>query len=535
MRALLINPKFPPSYWSFEGALNLIGKKALLPPLGLITVAAILPQDWEFRLADRNCRDVTEEDWNWAEIVLISGMIVQHDDMVWAIQESKRRGLPVAVGGPYMTSVPDVGSKAGADYLVLDEGEITIPQFVEALERGETSGYFTANGQKADMSTSPVPRYDLLEFKDYSEMSLQFSRGCPFLCEFCDIIILYGRKPRTKSADQILAELQQIYDLGWRRSMFVVDDNFIGNKKTVKPVLSAMAGWQEKHGYPFSLTTEASINLADDPELLDLMQDAHFGVVFIGLESTEPETLVMTKKTQNVRRSMIDQIDTINRSGLRVMGSFIVGFDGEEAGADDRILAFAEKTNIPHVMVSMLQSLPATHLTERLRKEGRLIETSTVDGAGLNTTQITNFIPTRPLRELAEQHVRAMWELYEPKAYMTRLYHHCMTLNRPAKKQAFIAPERREVMVFFLILWRHGFKRPSRGIFWKALWDIARHNRSALKAFLACCAHFEHFEAYRETVKEEVEAQIAAYSYEELDRIAERPVSEEKPKLAAHA
>lgn len=253
MRVLLLYPLFPKSFWSFDKALELIGRKVSLPPLSLITVAAILPQTWEFRLVDRNVGYESEADWYWAELVIISGMIVQKDDMLFLIESAKRRGKRVAVGGPYVTSVPEAAQEAGADFLVLDEGEITLPLLVEALEQGKTSGIFRANGEKPDVTTTPIPRFDLLNLNVYSDMSVQFSRGCPYQCEFCDIIVLYGRKPRTKTPTQLLAELQMLYDLGWRRSIFVVDDNFIGNKRNAKLMLRELAPWMAEHDYPFSL------------------------------------------------------------------------------------------------------------------------------------------------------------------------------------------------------------------------------------------------------------------------------------------
>ena len=237
MRVLLLYPLFPKSFWSFEKAIELVGRKTLHPPLGLITVAAILPQTWEFRLVDRNVRQETEADWEWADLIIISGMIVQKPDLLYLIHEAKQRNKLVAVGGPYVTSVQKEVQKAGADFLILDEGEITLSLFVEALEKGKIAGTFHANGEKPDVTQTPIPRYDLLDLDAYAEMSVQFSRGCPFQCEFCDIIVLYGRKPRTKTPAQLLAELQALYDLGWRGGVFVVDDNFIGNKRNVKLLL----------------------------------------------------------------------------------------------------------------------------------------------------------------------------------------------------------------------------------------------------------------------------------------------------------
>ena len=258
MKVLLIYPVFPKSFWSFEKAINLIGCRAFLPPLGLITVAAILPQDWEFRLVDCNVHSLTDAHWDWADLVILSGMIVQKPDFLQKIQDAKQRGKKVMVGGPYATSMPQDCLEAGADYLVLDEGEITLPLFVEALERGESSGVFRAE-EKPDVTLTPIPRYDLLEMSAYAMMSVQFSRGCPFQCEFCDIIVLYGRKPRTKEPQQLIAELERLYDLGWRGTIFMVDDNFIGNKRNVKRLLAELQPWMADKGYPFTFNTEASV------------------------------------------------------------------------------------------------------------------------------------------------------------------------------------------------------------------------------------------------------------------------------------
>lgn len=264
MRVLLVYPKFPKTFWSFEKILELVDRKVLLPPLGLVTVAAILPQTWEFKLVDQNIRDVTTADWEWAELVILSAMIVQKQDLLDLIREAKQRGKRVAVGGPYSTSVPEDAIAAGADYLILDEGEITLPQFVEAIQAGATQGIFRSKDEKPDVTTTPVPRFDLLEFAAYDSMSVQFSRGCPFQCEFCDIIVLYGRKPRTKTPQQLLAELDRLYELGWRRAIFMVDDNFIGNKRNVKLLLKELKGWMATHQYPFTFNTEASVDLAQD-------------------------------------------------------------------------------------------------------------------------------------------------------------------------------------------------------------------------------------------------------------------------------
>jgi radical SAM superfamily enzyme YgiQ (UPF0313 family) len=460
MRVLLLYPLFPKSFWSFDKALELIGRKVSLPPLSLITVAAILPQTWEFRLVDRNVGYESEADWYWADLVIISGMIVQKDDMLYLIEKAKQRGKQVAVGGPYVTSVPETAQAAGADFLVLDEGEITLPLLVEALERGDTSGIFRANGEKPDMTTTPIPRFDLLNLKAYSDMSVQFSRGCPYQCEFCDIIVLYGRKPRTKTPAQLLAELQTLYDLGWRRSIFVVDDNFIGNKRNAKLLLRELIPWMAERGYPFSLSTEASVDLAQDQELLDLMIAANFRAVFVGIETPDTDSLSLTQKYQNTRTSLIEAVQTINQAGLRVMAGFIIGFDGEKPGAGDRIIDFVEATAIPQALFSMLQALPNTALSQRLQKEGRLLETG--NEANIHQTTLINFIPTRPLEEIAHEYTRCFWELYEPDRYLARVYRHFITMKPHQHKQKFKLPELADLQALFIICWRQGLKRNTR-------------------------------------------------------------------------
>lgn len=510
MRVLLLYPLFPKSFWSFDKALELIGRKVSLPPLGLITVAAILPQTWEFRLVDRNVCFETQSDWDWADLVIISGMIVQKPDLLSLIREAKRRGKLVAVGGPYFTSVPEPALEAGADFLVLDEGEITLPLFVEALERGETSGVFRADGEKPDVTTTPIPRYDLLDLSAYSDMSVQFSRGCPFQCEFCDIIVLYGRKPRTKTPAQLLAELQTLYDLGWRRSIFMVDDNFIGNKRNVKLLLRELGVWMAEHKYPFYFVTEASIDLAQDDELLDLMVAANFRSVFIGIETPDTDSLALTHKFQNTRNSLVESVQKINHRGLRVMAGFIIGFDDEKPGAGQRIIDFVEATAIPQAMFGMLAALPNTALWHRLKKEGRLIE-GKEETAGNQQMALINFVPTRPIEEIAREYVSCFWELYEPRRYLARVFRHFRTMKPFPHKTPFRMLELVEVRAMLIIFWRQGFKRNTRFQFWSQLFSILRHNPAVLVNYLTICALSEHFLDYRQIVRDNIEAQVAEY------------------------
>lgn len=524
MRALLVYPQFPKTFWSYEKILELVDRKVLLPPLGLITVAAILPQEWDIKVVDINVRPVTEEEWKWADITIMSAMIVQKKDLATQIQLAKKYGKLVAVGGPYPTSVPQESIAAGADFLILDEGEITLPMFVEAISRGETSGTFrAAEGEKPDVTTTPIPRYDLLELDAYDSMSIQFSRGCPFQCEFCDIIVLYGRKPRTKKPEQIIAELDRLYEVGWRRSVFMVDDNFIGNKRNVKLLLQELKVWQKEHGYPFKLDTEASVDLAQDDELLELMVDSNFSSVFIGIETPDEESLAMTKKFQNTRGSLADAIDTITRAGLRPMAGFIIGFDGEKTGAGDRIVQFVEAAAIPTTTFAMLQALPNTALWHRLEREGRM---RNGDG-NINQTTLMNFVPTRPLEEIAREYVDAFWRIYDRKNFLDRTYRCFLKLGAPRGKAAFKFPSLIDLRALSIIVWRQGVVRETRWMFWHHLFGILRHNPAVFEGYISVCAHNEHFNGYREIVRDEIEAQLAEYLATRQEEVIDLPIAVE--------
>ncbi|MBL1175129.1 B12-binding domain-containing radical SAM protein [Pantanalinema sp. GBBB05] len=523
MRVLLVYPLFPKTFWSYEKILELVDRKVLLPPLGLITVAAILPQTWDFKLVDRNVRSVTEAEWEWADLVILSAMIVQKVDLISLIREAKRRGKRVAVGGPYPTSVPEEAEAAGADYLILDEGEITLPMFVDAIARGQTQGIFRSDGEKPDVTTTPIPRYDLLEFDAYDSMSVQFSRGCPFQCEFCDIIVLYGRKPRTKTPQQLLAELDYLYELGWRRGVFMVDDNFIGNKRNVKLLLKELKVWQREHQYPFRFNTEASIDLAQDPELMDLMVECYFDAVFLGIETPDEASLSLTRKFQNTRSSLIESVQSITKAGIRPIAGFIIGFDGEQAGAGDRIVRFAEATAIPTTTFAMLQALPSTALWHRLEKEGRLYSKD----SELNQTSLMNFVPTRPLEDIAREYVEAFWQLYDPEQYLDRVYRCFLMLGAPKCKAPAKLPSLIDLRALAIVCWRQGVVRKTRWKFWHHLFSMIKNNPAVWEHYLTVCAHNEHFLHYRQIVREQIEAQVEAY----LAQVAKQPVQALSPQF----
>ncbi|NMF60204.1 B12-binding domain-containing radical SAM protein [Pseudanabaena yagii] len=507
MKALLLYPLFPQSFWSYDRPMKMAGLKSVIPPLGIITVAALLPPDWEIRFCDRNVSLETDADWDWCDLVILSAMLVQKPDFHALIQKAVRLGKKVAVGGPYPTSVPQDALESGADYLILDEGELTVPKFLEALAQGKTAGIFRSI-DKPDVTTSPIPRFDLLQMSAYFMMAIQFSRGCPFNCEFCDIITLYGRKPRTKEPSQTLAELQTLYDLGWRGSLFIVDDNFIGNQRNVKRFLRELIPWMEQHNYPFTFITEASVNLAEDDELLQLMIAAHFYAVFLGIETPDHDSLHVTQKVQNTRNSLVEACSKINQAGLLIYAGFILGFDGERTGAGDRIQAFVEETHIPQPMLGILQALPNTALWSRLQREHRLVEEMHTTATG-DQNALMNFIPTRAIAEVAKEYVEGFWMMYEPAKYLRRSFQQCLNISTSTNEQTMKLPLGKGLHVVAQLIWHQGIRRPEiRGQFWQQLWQILLKKPQALNIYLFLCLTGEHFWEYRVLARKRITEQL---------------------------
>jgi radical SAM superfamily enzyme YgiQ (UPF0313 family) len=338
-------------------------------------------------------------------------------------------------------------------------------------------------------------------------MAVQFSRGCPFNCEFCDIITLYGRKPRTKAPEQMLAELQILYDLGWRGSIFVVDDNFIGNQRNVKQFLRTLIPWMAEHHYPFTFMTEASVNLADDDELLQLMAEAGFFSVFLGIETPDQDSLKVTKKVQNTRSPLVEACQKINQAGLLIYAGFILGFDGERTGAGDRIQAFVEQTHIPQPMLGILQALPHTALWHRLEKENRLKQDSSIPVGDQNT--LMNFEPTRPIHEIAEEYVSGFWHLYEPSQYLNRCLQQCLNIGLQHQRQTMRFPWRKGLRLLAQVIWYQGIRRPGvRRQFWQQLFEILRKKPKMLAPYIGLCAAGEHFWEYRRVVKDRISQQM---------------------------
>ena len=430
--ALLVYPEYPPSYWGVNFALEIFRIEAAFPPLGLLTVAAMFPPKYDLRVVDMNVTPLEEADLEWADLVFTSAMIVQRESLQTVAERCNRAGVPVVAGGPYPTTYHDEIS--GVDHFVLDEVEETFEDFLRDLEGG-TAGAIYREPRKPDVTRTPVPRFDLIDIKAYYSMSIQFSRGCPFDCEFCDITKLYGRVPRTKSPDQVLDEFELLYRLGWRSHVFLVDDNFIGNKREATKLVRAIAGWQNARGYPFSLFTEASVNLARMDELMDGMIEAGFDSVFLGIETPNPKALRKMKKPQNVSKReenyLFNSVRKIQQKGMRVDGGFILGLDDDDVGAFDAQIDFIQEAGIPMAMVGLLTALKDTNLYDRLKRENRLSEESIGPGAEgvLNLTSVNvalNFKPEMDVETLMEGYRRVITTIYDPT--LENYFLRCRTL-----------------------------------------------------------------------------------------------------------
>lgn len=429
---LLVYPKFPVTYWGFQHIMSFIGKKAAFPPLALITIAAWFKQGFRIKLVDCNIEKLRDSDLAWADYVLTSSMIVQKDSLHQIIARCNQLGKPVVCGGPYPTSSPERFNAATT--IVIGEAEPFMEKFVEDIRNNRLLPVYKAEGDKPELSLTPKPRFDLVKLRHYSSMLLQFSRGCPFNCEFCDIIEMFGRTPRTKSPAQFLAELDGLYDTGFRGKFFIVDDNFIGNKTKVKAMLAELIGWQRQKGFPFQFYTEASVNLAQDEELLQLMTTAGFSMVFLGLETPDENTLKQAGKNQNTRHSLEESIHKIQNSGLEVTGGFIVGFDSDPENIFELQKTFIQKAAVPFAMVGLLMALPLTQLTRRLTREGRM---RPEESTGNNQNLELNFIPKRNQQSLVEGYRRLLMDIYHPKNYFRRcrdLILHHLPLKRAKRK-----------------------------------------------------------------------------------------------------
>ena len=465
MNILLIYPEFPDTFWSFKHALKFIRKRAALPPLGLLTVAAMLPSEWKQRLVDLNVGKLDEKDLAWADVAFISAMVIQRESTLQVIARCKAAGLKVVAGGPLFTE--EYEQFKDVDHFVLNEAELTLPPFLDDLEQGCAKHIYTSS-EFPDIGQTPAPRWELLDLKRYATMAIQYSRGCPFDCEFCNITSLLGHKPRVKTAEQIVQELNGLYRLGWRGGVFFVDDNLIGNKRHLKEsLLPALIEWRKgKVGFVF--TTEVSINIADDQELLDQMVVAGFDTVFIGVETPADDSLAECNKKQNQRRDLVQDIKHIQRSGLQVQGGFIIGFDSDTPSIFQRQIEFIQKTGIVTAMVGLLQAPIGTRLYQRLMQEGRLLGFMSGD----NVDGTTNIIPKMNMEILHKGYQTVIHSLYAPKNYYARV----ITFLKEYKIPKITVPlDFQYVMALFRSILRLGILDKERIHYWKLFfWTLFR-------------------------------------------------------------
>jgi radical SAM superfamily enzyme YgiQ (UPF0313 family) len=508
---LLVFPRFNPhSFWSLRGVLDVVGVRCPTPPLGLITLAALLPQTWTFRLIDRNAEELTDDDLDWADIVMTGGMLPQQPDTLDLIELCRARSIPVAVGGPDVTSSPHVYARA--NFQVLGEAEPVVAQLVDVLTSGVPSALIEAEKYTADVTTTPIPRFDLLKMEYYEYIGVQFSRGCPFNCEFCDIIELYGRVPRTKTNEQILAELDALLRLGYRGHVDFVDDNLIGNKKSLKRFLPLLKQWQKERGYPFRFSTEASINLSDDPELLRMLREANFLMIFVGIESPNTDTLILMQKKQNTRRSLAESIHRIYSAGIIVIGGFVMGFDDETGGVTQSMIECINATSIPLSVVGLLIALPNTQLSRRLEKEGRLFrhyEVVKVDD-DYQCSMSLNFTPLRPRRDILADYSRVLQTIYSPVAYFERVRRVGRVLDRSGLRGQ-MAFKWSELVKLARVVWHMGVRSADvRREFWVTLLDCAWHNPRALEQVVRLMAFYLHHGRFSRVIIEEMARYIEA-------------------------
>jgi radical SAM superfamily enzyme YgiQ (UPF0313 family) len=485
MKILLVYPRYPDTFWSFRHALKFISKQASFPPLGLLTIASMLPREWEQRLIDMNVRPLKDEVLQWADCVFISAMAVQRESAREVIERCKKIGVKIVAGGPLFTAERE--EFKDVDHLVLNEAEKTLPPFLADLQKGFPRHLYTTR-EWPDLQETPIPLWGLLNMKDYASMNIQYSRGCPFNCEFCDIIVLNGRVPRTKSKEQIVAELTSLYDHGWRGPVFFVDDNFIGNRKKLKAeILPAIIEWRQAKGFPFSFVTEASIDLADDEELLRLMVKAGFESVFVGIETPHEESLTECSKLQNRNRDLVASAKKIQQHGLQVMGGFIVGFDSDPPSIFERQISFIQKSGIVTAMVGLLNAPRGTRLYKRLHKEKRLVHGVTGD----NTDCSINFVPKMGYETLVAGYEKIMETIYSPKYYYKRIrtfFREYRPYRQPAPPFNFSY-----VKAFLKTMWLLGIKGSERFQYWRLLISTLLKRPQSITLAVTFAIYGSHF------------------------------------------
>jgi radical SAM superfamily enzyme YgiQ (UPF0313 family) len=514
LKVLLIWPKFPPSFWGFEGVLQMLPEAAMTPPLGLITVAALCPKSWSLRLLDRAFDEISDCDYAWADLVMVSAMHAQRVDAEAILARARALAKRTFIGGPWASSEPEKLRRI-ADHVLVGEAEEVFADIAADLEHGTARAVYRV-AEKPDMSNSPIPRFDLLRREMYTSMPVQFSRGCPFQCEFCDIITIYGRRPRVKAPAQLIAELDTLRALGWRNEVFIVDDNFIGNAKNALQLARELTAWGNRNGRVFSFYTEASVDLADRPELMAAMVEANFMYVFLGIESPSPEALKATKKFQNLRKDNLAQIRVIQESGLWVLGGFIVGFDSDDESIFERQRAFIEQAGIAWAMAGMLQAPPTTPLYDRMKSEGRLFE----DSEGTSNFSKPNFRTTMPLATLMSGLSGLLSNLYAPEAYFERAFRSLhLWKTRPLQKPPDL-PLAYNLRLLVRSMWTQGARSQYRRAYWKFLWRILSSfwNNPAklwMGSMILLAGH--HFLIYAREVARDLACAVAVQGTESVD------------------
>jgi radical SAM superfamily enzyme YgiQ (UPF0313 family) len=471
LKILLVYPWYPDTFWSFRHALRFVSKRAGFPPLGLLTVAAMLPRQWQKKLVDMNVRTLTDGDLKWADYVFVSAISIQKESVETVIRRCNQLNVKVVAGGPLFTTGYD--QFRGVDHFVLNEAEVTLPAFLKDLENGRAQHVYTS-GEWPEIANSPIPLWELADMRRYNWMSVQYSRGCPFDCEFCDVVVINGHKPRTKEKGQLLAELEVLYDKGWRGRVFVVDDNFIGNKVKLKAaILPALTRWIEEKKHPFSFSTQASINLADDEELMQLMVRAGFDTVFVGIETPNDDSLLECGKHQNRNRNLTASVKKIHNHGLQVQGGFVIGFDSDPISIFKSQIDFIQKSGIVTAMVGLLSALPETKLYRRLKSENRLLK----EWSGDNTDCSVNFIPKMNYETLVNGYREVINTIYSPKQYYERVKVF-LKEYKPKRRGAF-RPRLHILTGVIKSVWVLGIRDRGRKYFWKLLFfSLLKYPRS---------------------------------------------------------
>ncbi|MFC1558277.1 B12-binding domain-containing radical SAM protein [candidate division KSB1 bacterium] len=492
MNILLVYPRYPETFWSFDHALKFIGKKSSYPPIGLLTVAAMLPKEWNLKLIDLNVSNIKDEDILWSDYVFISGMTVQKLSAENIIARCISLNRKVVAGGPLFAGEPE--NFPEVHHLFLNEAEITLPQFLHDLDLGCPKSIYQ-NSEWADITATPVPLWDLINLKNYATMCVQSSRGCPHDCEFCDITVLFGRKTRIKPVNNVINELEALYQKGWRGNVFFVDDNFIGNKVVVKnELLPAIIKWMKKRKYPFTFLTQVTITLANDDVLMNLMAQAGFNTVFVGIETPDKESLIECGKFHNTKCNMTENVKKLQTSGLQVYGGFIVGFDSDKEDIFTRIVHFINESGIVNSMVGLLNALPNTRLYKRLAKENRIIKNST----GNNTDFSINFLPKMDYNILIDGYRKLLEDIYNPEVYYNRIRTFLRNYKIVQKfNKRFSLTDLRALI---MSLYKLGIKSKVRKHFWKLImWTLLRRPRT-IHVALTLAIYGEHFMRYYKTI-----------------------------------